>query len=264
MSSSVVLRPARPDDAREVARAWYDAFGSSHLNKWLLEGSDHAAFTRRFERDQRVDILRGVSEFLVAELPHLPFAGYCQFTRASARGGLTCPVQRTAVAKLYRRVRAWLQTCSDSLAAYWRGGDDKASHATADARYCRIGAALQSKFPSLQRQDIPVGDFIYVSWLAVRPEAQRAGVARAMLRHGMSYGLPLFLESSEAGYPVYRHLGFRDLDDPTYIYGEDGKVVDELPSMLWLPESHPIVQAEMATKDASASAGSSTATSVTA
>ena len=263
MSSSVVLRPARPEDAPEVARAWYDAFSTSHLNKWLLEGSDHAAFTRRFERDQRVDIHRGRSEFLVAELPHLPFAGYCQFTRASARGGLTCPVQRSVVARLYRSIRAWIQTCSHSLSAFFRSDEEKASHALADARYSRIGAALQSKFPSLQQRDIPVGDFIYVSWLAVRPEGQRAGVARAMLRHGMSYGLPLFLESSEAGYPVYRHLGFRDLDDPTYIYGEEGEVVDELPSMLWLPDSHPIVLAEQATKDAAPNSASSTATSTT-
>lgn len=263
MPSSVVLRPARPSDAPEVARAWYDAFGVSSLNKWLLDGSNHAAFTRRFERDQRVDILRGKTEFLVAEVPGQPFAGYCQFTRASATGRLSSPVRRDFVTRTIRRLRAWLQTCLDSLRTTFssRSDDDVASFTTANRRYDLIGAALRSKFPALQQRDVPVGDFIYVSWLAVRPEAQRCGVAKKMLLHGMSYGLPVFLESSEAGYPVYRHLGFRDLDDPTFIYGEQGEIVDELPSMLWLPESHPIVLAEQATKDAP---GSSAATSITA
>ncbi|BFZ54755.1 hypothetical protein PYCC9005_001792 [Savitreella phatthalungensis] len=236
-SSGVKLRAARPTDAQDVTQAWYDAFGDSHLNRWWLEGADHESFKRKFARSQRLDIIRGETEFLVAELPDLPFAGYCQFTTVFADGRTASPVQRSLFERLLRSCHAWWQSTIDFFHDTLRGKAACKRNAVALQRYHLIGAVLRSNFPILKQLEPPVGTFTYVSWLAVRPEAQGRGVGKAMLEHGMSRGLPLFLESSEAGYPVYMHVGFEDLNVPTIIRDEDGAVVEELPSLLWRPTS---------------------------
>ncbi|OJJ51042.1 hypothetical protein ASPZODRAFT_138164 [Penicilliopsis zonata CBS 506.65] len=53
--------------------------------------------------------------------------------------------------------------------------------------------------------------------LAVSPEHQRKGVGAALLREGLDHadqhGLTAWLEATEAGYPLYRRFGFKDVDE---------------------------------------------------
>lgn len=57
-------------------------------------------------------------------------------------------------------------------------------------------------------------EHVYLKILAVRPEWQGKGVGKAVLKHLLAEaggkGLPVYLESSDAGVPVYAKVGFRN------------------------------------------------------
>lgn len=52
--------------------------------------------------------------------------------------------------------------------------------------------------------------------LATRPEFQGRGAGTALVKHGIAIAeekkLPVWLEASPAGYPLYKKLGFKDVE----------------------------------------------------
>ncbi|KAF9878552.1 acetyltransferase [Colletotrichum karsti] len=58
---------------------------------------------------------------------------------------------------------------------------------------------------------------VYCHVIAVRPEHQRRGVGALLTKWGLDMaelaGLPVYLESSPVGYPLYNRLGFETLDE---------------------------------------------------
>lgn len=71
--------------------------------------------------------------------------------------------------------------------------------------------AVQSSSLRVQEEHYPAERW-RLSWLSVAPEAQRRGVGRALLRWGVERGeeegVPVVLESSEAGRGLYAGAGF--------------------------------------------------------
>jgi predicted N-acetyltransferase YhbS len=64
---------------------------------------------------------------------------------------------------------------------------------------------------------VDYGPFAYIGLMAVHPHAQRRGVGSALMQHLLDWlaarGTPMaLLDASEAGYPLYRRLGFVDCD----------------------------------------------------
>ena len=82
--------------------------------------------------------------------------------------------------------------------------------------------------------------------IVIDPISQGQGVGKLLVNHGISQAeassppLPCYLEATEAGFPVYKKLGFEEVDR-LVVHGldEDGKEIegDEvvLPTMLRPP-----------------------------
>ncbi|GMG45284.1 unnamed protein product [Aspergillus oryzae var. brunneus] len=76
----------------------------------------------------------------------------------------------------------------------------------------------------------PPESAIILRVLVVLPEYQRKGVGAKLMTKGleeaMALNLPVWLESSEEGYALYKKLGFKDLNDSIVMdltkYGESG------------------------------------------
>ncbi|KAF7626590.1 GNAT family acetyltransferase [Aspergillus flavus] len=71
---------------------------------------------------------------------------------------------------------------------------------------------------------------VFLRVLVVLPEYQRKGVGAKLMTKGLeeatALNLPVWLESSEEGYALYKKLGFKDLNDSIVMdltkYGESG------------------------------------------
>jgi predicted N-acetyltransferase YhbS len=64
---------------------------------------------------------------------------------------------------------------------------------------------------------VDYGTFAYIGLMAVLPEARSQGVGRALLQHVLSWlrqrGVTsVLLDATELGYPLYRSLGFAEID----------------------------------------------------
>lgn len=79
-------------------------------------------------------------------------------------------------------------------------------------------------------------EYLYITWLAVHPDAQGEGVSGVLLSYGVKSRLPLYLEASHMGHPVYLKRGFKDLKPRLEIRREDGSLVESLATMLYSPQ----------------------------
>ncbi|KAH9896248.1 acyl-CoA N-acyltransferase [Xylariomycetidae sp. FL2044] len=84
--------------------------------------------------------------------------------------------------------------------------------------------------------------YAYVSTMAVHPDHQRRGAGRLLMQWGMDVaekmGLPVYLESTEPGYPLYQHMGFERLTHVSLIHKAEvaGTPEDvEVPLMVKMP-----------------------------
>lgn len=59
--------------------------------------------------------------------------------------------------------------------------------------------------------------YLVLALLSTRPEYQRRGVGSALVKHGINLqdlrDRPLWLEASTMGYPLYKKLGFEDVEE---------------------------------------------------
>ncbi|TDZ25412.1 putative acyltransferase SID5 [Colletotrichum orbiculare MAFF 240422] len=82
---------------------------------------------------------------------------------------------------------------------------------------------------------------VYCHVIAVKPEHQRRGAGALLTKWGLAMaelaGLPVYLESSEEGFPLYQRLGFEVLDDKiVHRAGLVGAEKDvEVPLMVKMP-----------------------------
>lgn len=105
-----------------------------------------------------------------------------------------------------------------------------------DNRFALIAKAQKAVLDRNPGHPGNVGRYLYITWLAVHPDAQGRGVAKRLLEYGETSGLPLYLEASHRGHPVYLKRGFVDLAPKLEIVREDGSVVETLPTMLYTPK----------------------------
>lgn len=78
--------------------------------------------------------------------------------------------------------------------------------------------------------------------MATHPKYQRKGIGRLLLQWGIDVaeqlGLPMYLESSDAGLPLFKKAGFEMLADEKLVYkaSATGQKADkEVPVMVKLP-----------------------------
>ncbi|KAF4776594.1 acetyltransferase [Colletotrichum scovillei] len=85
--------------------------------------------------------------------------------------------------------------------------------------------------------------YVYCHIIAVKPEHQRKGVGALLTKWGLDMaelaGLPVYLESSEEGFGLYKRLGFEVLQDKIVhrggLVGKDKDV--EVPLMVKMPSA---------------------------
>lgn len=73
--------------------------------------------------------------------------------------------------------------------------------------------------------------------LVTRPDFQGKGAGSALIKHGLAVAdeldLPTWLEASEAGYPLYKKLGFEDVETHDVDFAQyGGDVVSHSVGML--------------------------------
>ncbi|KAI0163015.1 acyl-CoA N-acyltransferase [Pestalotiopsis sp. NC0098] len=83
---------------------------------------------------------------------------------------------------------------------------------------------------------------VYCVTMATHPKYQRKGIGRLLLQWGIDVaeqlGLPMYLESSDAGLPLFEKAGFETLADEKLVYkaSATGQKADkEVPVMVKLP-----------------------------
>lgn len=72
----------------------------------------------------------------------------------------------------------------------------------------------------------------FVAWLGVHPDFQGQGVGGQLLQYGIDLDLPLYLEASPKGYPVYLRKGFKELKARCDMMDFEGNVIESIPTML--------------------------------
>src|SRR5512139_2057789 len=63
---------------------------------------------------------------------------------------------------------------------------------------------------------VDYGKFAYIGMMAVLPEFQGRGIGRRLMEHILAWldsrGTPVLLDATEMGYPLYKKLGFVEID----------------------------------------------------
>ncbi|KAJ3958566.1 hypothetical protein N0V92_004839 [Colletotrichum tropicale] len=114
----------------------------------------------------------------------------------------------------------------------WLKGEERARAEELITPICDVKAKLWGGRPH-----------VYCHVIAVRPEHQRRGVGALLTKWGLDMaelaGLPVYLESSPVGYPLYQRLGFETLDDKVVhraaLVGKEKDV--EIPLMVKMPSN---------------------------
>lgn len=217
--ANIKLRKAQLSDATAIAECWYKAFGGSDLNNWLLPPSlpSPTSYIAHFAQTQSRAIVKGDSTVVVASTDTLKVAGYCTVQELHHRKPVQRPTWREWILHTYLRLKQFLSP---------------RRYQDIDHRFELIGRAQNLVFT--QNEGHPGHKrYLYIKWLAVHPDAQRQGIATALLEYAKSWGLPMYLESSKAGERVYLSRGFRVLGPKLVIRREDGSIVEELDTMMY-------------------------------
>lgn len=134
-----------------------------------------------------------------------------------------------------------------SWEVYWRPGEEHAWKKPAGAEWLtgkdreRADSVLVPLF-NMREQLFGGRRHVYCMTVATHPDHRRRGVGRSMMKWGMDIadqlGLPIYLESTTGGVPLYQRLGFETLTHVSVIHkaeviGEENDV--EVPLMVKMP-----------------------------
>lgn len=176
----------------------------------------------------RSSILRGDADVMVAvdAAAGGAVAGYVTYRELVRGRAVRAPTLLGRLADGLDRAATWLL---DTLRRVLLRGPD---HRPVDRRFDLIAHQQAAIFRD-NGPDFPTaGPCLHVTWLAVAPAYQGRGVCSLLLRHGIAARLPLYLEASHRGRPVYLHKGFRELEPRFEIRDERGGLIESLPTML--------------------------------
>lgn len=231
----IEFRPARASDAEGITECWYKAFGPYPLNDWILPPPTrtHGSYLAHACRSTRSTILQGESGIYVAhDRSSDRIAGYVTYKEMRDNVALQSPTLLNRLVNFVRRLVLVVRTTVDRVVY---GLDFR----PIDHRLELIARQQEAVFRAHADIGFPAGKgrrYLYITWLAVHPDYQGRKVGSLLLRHGEASGLPLYLESSHEGHPVYLHKGFRELGPRLEIRREDGSLVESLPTMLYEPK----------------------------
>ncbi|KAB8258757.1 acyl-CoA N-acyltransferase [Aspergillus pseudonomiae] len=201
---TISIFPASPEDAPSLTRVHGDAFRDCILND-LMFGPPTEENLKGFA-DELVGLITGdiTARFVKAvDNDTNKIVGWSWWNlypdRESRSGGS--------------------QALSEELGA----PPESAISPEAHKEYFQGAAARQEKW-------IGGRPFAYLRVLVVLPEYQRKGIGANLIARGLeeatTCNLPVWLESSEVGYDLYKKLGFKDLNDSIVIdlakYGASG------------------------------------------
>lgn len=240
--ADIVFRPAEGSDADGITECWYEAFRPYPLNDWILPSSsstprqEHARYLAHFSRTMRATIARGDSGIHVAhDRRGDRIAGYVTYKETVDRVIQSRP-------SFVGRLRFFLHLIVDRVISTYDRLVYGDNFDRIDRRFSLIARQQAAIFREHADVGFPAGPgrrYLYITWLAVHPAYQGKRVSSLLLRHGQETGLPLYLESSHEGRPVYLHKGFRELGPRLEIRREDGSLVESLPTMLYDPDRLP-------------------------
>ncbi|CCG83795.1 protein of unknown function [Taphrina deformans PYCC 5710] len=235
--SMVTIREARVSDIPTIVDIRVDAF-QTPLARWINAGHPvnrlHAGIDLTRELiacpdDMHLVACDGAGKVL----------GFCDGTvqsssssSSSSSGEETSP-HAWSLRRLEASLAAW-ETWLIALPTVLRGRRQRAETAEKVEVFSRaLDSSRTSNTKSLDR-------FVYLKLLIVDPASQGQGVGARLLQHCQDLArrldVPLYLESSQRGYPFYKKVGFSDFGDPCVISYE-GRTLETLPTVLWRPQS---------------------------
>lgn len=109
-----------------------------------------------------------------------------------------------------------------------------------------LHAAFYGRLRAMEARHTPPPPCYSLLFLLTSPSHQRRGVGAQLVKYGLEKatrgGVPIFLSGSPMGYPLYKKLGFKELDKieiDLQEYGWDGREEGRVHvhvAMMWEPE----------------------------
>lgn len=236
----VKVRPVAAGDEKQVSAVRFSAFHGSVLSTYLHDPTDpHSRAI--MAASIYMTTLRGSAQNLIAIDNSNKICGSITYVLQSHDG---IPEHSSILGTLEAKLFAW-EFWITHLPVWWQSRAQKAEF----DRRRKLFSQCTAKGQTENVHDRGFKRFVYVQVLAVSPDHQGHGVGKALINHAKGLakreGVPLYLESTKAGYGFYLHEEFEDSKNDTKLI-DDGKVVWQAPGMLWYPKTlnKPIPQSQ--------------------
>lgn len=132
---------------------------------------------------------------------------------------------------LLERIAYWSEWIKYQTITLWNRIVNGEDYRAADANLALISESCKKVF--LENKGHPgVSHFNYVGWVGVDPKYQGQGLGAKLVDHGIELGLPLYLEASALGHPMYLKKGYKELGPKCYMRDVDGRIIETTPTML--------------------------------
>jgi GNAT superfamily N-acetyltransferase len=237
-AGDIIVRRALPSESFTMAQVRLAAFDGTPLMKWL--GRDISALSRM----QRDAILQGNKLHFVAVDRSVHGTAAADTVDGKLIGlAIFCRVSDDQ-SKLYQRqigYLQWIEAQAASLETYvatWVKYLQDRKSVSEQLRKIGILGATLSAGKQTALMDKGIHDFIDLSILTIHPSYQGKGVGKKLLEvvfeHARREDVPVWLESTPAGYPVYIKVGFKETGCTMTIQDGD-QVIEQVPGLLWRP-----------------------------
>lgn len=195
------------------------------LSEWLLKpAANHTSYLAHYARQRRLAILKHDSRVVVAVTKTGQVAGIVTYSEINETG----PKKRPS---LWQRCVYALNLAALHVTTIWQRVINGEDYRKVDARMDMISVSSKKVFA--ENPGHPgVNHYSYVAWLGVDPQYQGQGLGGKLLQYGIDLGLPVYLEASEYGFPMYHKKGFQELGPRCEMADEDGNVIESIPTML--------------------------------